>query len=62
MNPYTPYNPYPPSQSQAQPRGHRSTAITITIYWHPKTFSNAPKQLNAVSARAAGYAEAASMR
>jgi len=48
MNPYTPYNPYAPSQ--AQPRGHRVCGrckheighghylSCMGIYWHPQCF------------------------
>ncbi|CAL4913731.1 unnamed protein product [Urochloa decumbens] len=52
MNPYTPYNPYAPSQAQAQaqPRGHRVCGrckheighghylSCMGIYWHPQCF------------------------
>jgi hypothetical protein len=34
MNPYTPYNPYAPSQ--AQPRGHRLAALTSPFHHTPR--------------------------
>lgn len=36
MNPYTPYNPYAPSQ--AQPRGHRLATLTSPFHHTPRLY------------------------